>query len=348
MTFKGTLDRSGLTLSKKRNHSFNKICKHPVNGTNNLFTRKRKNHERLIKEMLTCKRMATTDSFSQKRKRVSVLNSNNSGCQIIQQNSMPFIKHKISNEPVRISSNCKNEPNKEKQTFIDCGQREFDTRRCNLCGMVYAPGERSDEAHHNTFCNSSLSYTSLALGRCKDHACIVERQSDGSNTLLFRYIENHRKGDSVFNRLIKIKDEIVDPSMGFSSEDFDKTSRDTCPLLFAHVSKENRLMGLMYVERITSIHRAQSASVSLTGEVDLWESFEGSKPILGVRQIWVAANERRKGVAAMLLDVARRYAVYGYVVARDEVCFSQPTEQGAHFAVAYNKKLDRKISIYQL
>jgi N-acetyltransferase len=58
---------------------------------------------------------------------------------------------------------------------------------------------------------------------------------------------------------------------------------------------------------------------------------------MGVRQIWVHAKYRRGGIAQRLLDVARKHFVFGAILQRNHIAFSQPTTDGLRFALAYTK-----------
>lgn len=53
---------------------------------------------------------------------------------------------------------------------------------------------------------------------------------------------------------------------------------------------------------------------------------------LGVVQIWVHASHRRRGVAAAMLEAARRSFAYGHVVERHDMAFCQPTADGLALA----------------
>lgn len=58
---------------------------------------------------------------------------------------------------------------------------------------------------------------------------------------------------------------------------------------------------------------------------------------LGVAQVWVHADWRRRGVARKLLDCARAHAVPGMVVPPAQLAFSQPTTSGWQLAAAYTR-----------
>ena len=56
---------------------------------------------------------------------------------------------------------------------------------------------------------------------------------------------------------------------------------------------------------------------------------------IGVKQIWVSKNSRRKGIARRMVEVARGRFYYGFVVPRDKVAFSQLSNAGYSFARSY-------------
>ena len=58
---------------------------------------------------------------------------------------------------------------------------------------------------------------------------------------------------------------------------------------------------------------------------------------LGVKQIWVHSDYRRDNVARMLVDSARKNFVFGTVVMRHHVAYSQPTSDGLKFSLAYSQ-----------
>jgi N-acetyltransferase len=53
---------------------------------------------------------------------------------------------------------------------------------------------------------------------------------------------------------------------------------------------------------------------------------------LGISRIWTATSARREGIAASLLDSARKNFLYGMRIKKTKVAFSQPTESGGKLA----------------
>ena len=58
---------------------------------------------------------------------------------------------------------------------------------------------------------------------------------------------------------------------------------------------------------------------------------------LGVKQIWVHVDYRRDNVARLLVDIARKNFIFGTVIMRPHIAFSQPTSEGLKFSLAYSK-----------
>jgi hypothetical protein len=60
--------------------------------------------------------------------------------------------------------------------------------------------------------------------------------------------------------------------------------------------------------------------------------------ICGVELVWVAETARRRGVGAIMVDLARAHLVYGgHVLPKEAVAFSDPTRDGRQFAAAYSQ-----------
>jgi GNAT superfamily N-acetyltransferase len=78
------------------------------------------------------------------------------------------------------------------------------------------------------------------------------------------------------------------------------------------------------------------SQVEASGKAPSFLDTKLGRVCLGVRQVWVHEQFRRKRIASRLLDSARRcfqYASTDFPTAR--IAFSQPTSEGRHFAAAY-------------
>ena len=72
-----------------------------------------------------------------------------------------------------------------------------------------------------------------------------------------------------------------------------------------------------------------------------------ARATIGVRAVWTHPAHRKSGVARTLLEVALRETVAGgYVCARGECAFSQPTVDGARFAARTCGRADGAFLVY--
>lgn len=110
--------------------------------------------------------------------------------------------------------------------------------------------------------------------------------------------------------------------------------------VFLFVSGE-KCIGLCLAERISKAYEVESqkddaetskSNYGISKSSSVSVSPDEKPAILGISRIWTSASYRRKGVAAALLDAARRNFVYGVQIPKDMVAFSQPTESGGLLA----------------
>ncbi|KAI4469033.1 n-acetyltransferase eco [Holotrichia oblita] len=55
----------------------------------------------------------------------------------------------------------------------------------------------------------------------------------------------------------------------------------------------------------------------------------------GISRIWVSQNNRRNGIANALMECVRSNFCYGYILKREEIAMSSPSELGKLFARRY-------------
>ena len=60
----------------------------------------------------------------------------------------------------------------------------------------------------------------------------------------------------------------------------------------------------------------------------------------GVQLVWVSDAHRRHGLAAGMVDAARKHLVYRLEIPREQCAFSQPTPDGKLFARGYTGRAD--------
>jgi hypothetical protein len=251
------------------------------------------------------------------------------------------------------------------QQFLDLGQRDWARKQCAQCDMVYTPG--TDDADHAAFCARVGRADSLWLG-CPDPELVlpalppqapIDGRSWGKGEGVvvricggLRPAARGRRAEATVARVAALKRRVVDPAMGFLQEE-----EGPAPQLFVAVSALGMVQGLCSVERIAAHHVVSEALVRADGALGAAPpaTLEGEAPapqparaVLGVRQVWVAPDSRRAGVASHLVEQACRHAVYGVVVPRSRVAFSQPTCEGARLALRLSGSERGTIRVYRL
>ena len=266
------------------------------------------------------------------------------------------------------------------QQLLDLGQQL--RTECKRCRMVLAAGEQHDKLCDRLQQRSSGTWLAklhndnpllLHLNPIKDSAldsCAVQSVEQRTETVktdvaqryisskqtgvgvgvdvkflrIRKYGEEEAKQRTLIKRIEEIKRNVVDPVMGFISDQQDDTTQ-----LFIAVNKDGMMCGLAVIERIVSQDFFQIAieSDNKLGERTTEELKD--PPVIGVRQIWVAPNCRRQGIASLLLDIVCQHAVYGVHINRSRISFSQPTNQGAGLALAYTGHQEsRTLIVYKL
>lgn len=110
--------------------------------------------------------------------------------------------------------------------------------------------------------------------------------------------------------------------------------------VYIFVSGE-KCIGLCLAERISKAYEVESqnddadtikSNPGLSKSSSISVGPDAKPAILGISRIWTSVSHRRKGVAAALLDAARRNFIYGVQISKDMIAFSQPTESGGLLA----------------
>jgi hypothetical protein len=254
------------------------------------------------------------------------------------------------------------------QQFLDLGQRDWARKQCATCEMVFTPG--MDDADHAAFCATVGRADSLWLG-CPDPELVLpalppsepsegKGRSKGEGVVVricggLRPAARGRRAEAMIARVAAVKRRVVDPVMGFLQEEEGPALQ-----LYVAVSALGTVQGLCSVERIAAHHVVWEALVRADGALGAAPppspaQLDGEAPaeqparaVLGVRQIWVAPDSRRTGVASRLVEQACRHAVYGMVVPRSRIAFSQPTCEGARLALRLSGADRGTIRVYRL
>jgi N-acetyltransferase len=128
---------------------------------------------------------------------------------------------------------------------------------------------------------------------------------------------------------------IVDQELGFASNATKKNDLTTYLCIL-----NNRVVGMVLAEEITAGYRllphSNSENASSSLHFGVTRSACPSKAVLGIYQLWVHHKHRNRGIASVLVDVARKNMFFGYSsIPVQLVAFSSPTESGLAFAQQY-------------
>lgn len=105
------------------------------------------------------------------------------------------------------------------------------------------------------------------------------------------------------------------------------------------------VIGCLIVEKInitkvvllSSDQTSADLMISNDNNIITKENSSINHPLIGIRQIWVNEKFRKQKVANNLVDSARKNFLYGIIIPRDAIAFSQPTGDGQAFGLAYTK-----------
>ncbi|CAH8509881.1 unnamed protein product [Schistosoma rodhaini] len=259
--------------------------------------------------------------------------------------------------------------NQEKkiQLTLDCGQKEFGSTRCHQCHMVYTVGDKEDIKAHKEYHQIKL-FPTVRLPRGR-HENIIMENFDGSRVT--ELLTTLRLGQSFYERISTLMS--LDLGYDVPSEEsnlhYVKLSNTLHPdwRVFVYVKDRTQLVvGCCIVEELTTkkisansckLNRLVSGRKSLLSwniqsvdrnddRCDLISSnsdlscVDINGPICGIRRIWVEHKHRRKGIATNLLDAVLQNLIYGLPLSRTQTAFSEPTANGADFAVSYTGRED--------
>lgn len=226
----------------------------------------------------------------------------------------------------------------KKQYAIDAGQMDFDASRCKVCHMIYTKGEITDEKthseYHQLFSKSIkwypwkservISTFDMAIDTTQYLLrCIAILPSDPKKAL--------KRVDSLFS--------IADRDLGINLSLFDcKKEKSVYLIMVARrltASTNDTVCGFLSAESVKTAFR-------LTSENPLSISTVEEPASVGVARIWVHHSFRRKGIARNLIDSLRANFLSltgggcdSRILQRDEIAFSDPTDEGLQFAKNY-------------
>ncbi|XP_060586425.1 N-acetyltransferase ESCO1-like [Ruditapes philippinarum] len=219
----------------------------------------------------------------------------------------------------------------KEQMIIDAGQKKFGATQCEVCGMVYTMCEPADEGMHVKFHQSLLNALKFP-GWKKEH--VVQEFMDTGSRIIMITTESPKYAIKKVEEINKVMGE----ELGFPEPNL--TFRSSYKA-FIFVSEEKKIEGCCVVEPVREGYRvlpdtqASQSSQNHPGHRP-WCCSDEAEPVqIGISRIWVYSQARRKGIATKLLDCVRQWSIYGTVIPKHKVAFSDPTPDGKLLATRY-------------
>jgi N-acetyltransferase len=253
-----------------------------------------------------------------------------------------------------------------RQMFIDLGQKNFGkNRECQLCKMLYVVGDVEDENRHMKNCSKVRD--GLILKSLKGLKQILVEDHSRSKPI-GEIFEVRRSSVGSLPENIRIVIDTVEDELGISADDIPtraeaiylytingKTvvaclvAEEICQTSFVPLSESLTATeavvekkGRREAHKIDQENDPSIAANILSNADEPHRILHGEvvsekKTTLGVRQMWVHKAHRRRGYMRALLDTARKHFLFGTVVMKSHVGYSQPTEDGLRFALGYSE-----------
>ncbi|XP_049613538.1 N-acetyltransferase ESCO2 [Syngnathus scovelli] len=218
------------------------------------------------------------------------------------------------------------------QLIIDAGQKQFGAAVCGSCGMVYSADNPEDNFQHEQFHQCLLDAIKF-VGWKKER--VVGEFWDGKIVLVMPDDPKYavKKADEVRR--------IADNELGFQQMTL---SRPSQAKTYLFVNDDRMVVGCLVAEPIQKAFRVleqpdQRKDMTKDDFMDRHRAWCCStvpeKALCGVSRIWVFSLARHKGIASRMLDIVRSTFIYGCLLTKDEIAFSDPTPDGKQFATTY-------------
>lgn len=207
---------------------------------------------------------------------------------------------------------------------------------CKECGMnyyTYVPKDASVHARYHDFITNGPK-CDFSSGGYKP--CHRFRLAKGNRSVECRVYCIDKKSIRLIKRIESLL-EIVNRDLNAPPENPSWKEKAAENGVAGHAfaaTVDNKIVGLCVTDPITNIESQTRWIVERTQEVVPNQINKRCK--VGISRIWVAAKWRRLGIAQQLLDTVLTCLVYGIILRKTEVAFSQPSHAGGKLARQFN------------
>ena len=238
-----------------------------------------------------------------------------------------------SNVPVTLTK-------KNRQTFLDLGQKNLISNQCPECLMHFNKSFTEDVVMHKRFHSQYLKgYNFVPFG--SDWVREIAPPGDVLITWSkFRFYEIIRfdKDRRILNKLNFFLD-FVHIQLGaetLTGEEMREGGRYAAIIV---TDLSTRIVGLGLFEKCTKVFKSRKGCDPAIIELEANECENVENGFIGVSRIWVDEKNRSKGLASMILNLK-------CLGDKNRIAFSQPTPSGFAFAKAYQDAAKQQCNIY--
>ncbi|XP_005101549.2 N-acetyltransferase ESCO2 [Aplysia californica] len=215
------------------------------------------------------------------------------------------------------------------QMILDAGQKKFGATQCPVCSMVYCHADPFDERTHAKFHKRLVD--ALKFPGWKNERVVQEYPMDMSRVILVM-----TDGPKYAKKKVEEIFQVMGRELGFP--DIGPSFHNPYHRVFFYVSSEKQIEGCCVAEPISEGYRIIPDNLDdkeASGQRP-WCCTKVAEPAcVGISRLWVAASQRRSGVATKLVDCVLQWFEYGTLIPKHKVAFSDPTPDGRRFAQKY-------------
>ncbi|TPX59971.1 hypothetical protein SpCBS45565_g07605 [Spizellomyces sp. 'palustris'] len=225
---------------------------------------------------------------------------------------------------------------KYEQLFLDLGQKDTGLVTCPDCGMAFSKAKAEDDALHQKYHRAVVNGVEWPGYKSETVACEF---ADKSQVI----VVTNTSAKQLKSKAATIVS-LVNNELGSISTDVPigcKVGSD-----FFAIQGDHRLI----TEPVSSACRVMLASETIGDDgKEIAIQMNGSvtvrrdvtvEVLCGISRIWVLKSERRKGIASKLLDAVRAKFLFGCILDKGSIAFSQPTGAGKVLAERYYGRSD--------
>ncbi|CCH46772.1 N-acetyltransferase ESCO2 [Wickerhamomyces ciferrii] len=203
-----------------------------------------------------------------------------------------------------------------KQSVLSFGIDE--RKQCQECGMSYLKYVQSDVKSHQKY----------------HQKCLNGRDwNDKWGKKLIEFNQNEYICTLNLNNSSEIKAslellEIVNQNLNAPDDNEFWLKGTDSGKIFIYV-KDKKAVGIVSTEKITKGHWFAIDDGVVINKIDI-------ELLAGINRIYVSKNHRRFGIALKLLKCAQEHMIYGMVIPKHKIGWSQPSFSGGKFAKTFN------------